>query len=60
MCQSVYCMFLMFRYVYHMGIDIIISVKSALVVDLPENSLANRPVLPVATSFKNCSQSLEL
>ena len=23
MCQSVYCMFLMFRYVYHMGIDII-------------------------------------
>ena len=60
MCQSVYCMCLMFRYVYHMGIDSIILVKCALVVDLPENSLANRPFLPVATSFKNCSQSLEL
>ena len=42
-----------------MGIDSITSVKCALVVDLPENSLANRPFLPVATSFKNCSQSLE-
>ena len=60
MCQSVYCMFLMFRYVYHRGIDSITSVKCALVVDLPENSLANRPFLPVAASFKNCSQSLEL
>ena len=51
MCQPVYCMFLMFRYVYHMGIDSIASVKCALVVDLHENSLANRPFLPVATSF---------
>ena len=60
MCQSVYCMFLVFRYVYHMGIDSIISVKCELVVDLSENFLANRPFLPVATSFKNCSLSLEL
>ena len=55
MCQSVYCMFIMFRYVYHMGIDSIISVKCELVVYLSENSLANPPFLPVATSFKNCS-----
>ena len=60
MCQPVYCMFLVFRYVYHMGIDSVTSVKSELVVDLPENFPANRPFLPVATSFKNCSQSLEL
>ena len=58
MCQSVYCMFLMFRYVYHMGIGSITSVTCALVVDLPENTLAIRPFLPVATSLKNCSQSL--
>ena len=43
-----------------MGIDNITAVKGALVVDLPENSLGNRPFLTVATSFKNCSQSLEL
>ena len=53
MCQSVYCMFLVFRNVYHMGIDSLVSVKCELVVDLPENFLANRPFLPVATSFKN-------
>ena len=45
MCQSVNCMFLVFRYVYLMGIDSIISVKCELVVDLPENFLANRPFL---------------
>ena len=50
----------MFRHVYHMDIDSITSVKCALVVNLTENSLVNRPFLPVATSFKNCSQSLEL
>ena len=54
------CFYVVFRYVYHMGIDSIISVKCELVVDLPENFLANRPFLTVATSFKNCSQSLEL
>ena len=32
MCQSVYGMFLVFRYVYHMGIDSVTSVKCALVV----------------------------
>ena len=29
------------------------------IVDLPENYLANRPFLPVAASFKNCSQNFE-
>ena len=64
MCQAVYCMFLIFRYVYHMGIDSITSVTCALVVDLPENSPANRPFLPVTKYFKtvarayNCSHSL--
>ena len=39
----------MYRYVYHMGIDSITSVTCALVVVLPENSVANQLFLPVAS-----------
>ena len=50
-------MFLVFRYVYHMGIDSIISVKCELVVDLPENYYY---VWTHTGIFKGCGYSSRL